>query len=212
MGLPLSQTPFDADAYLAWEAEQPEKSEYVAGEVFAMVGVRRAHATVAGNVFAALREHLRGSPCLPFIADMKLHVASADAFFYPDVMVTCDAADRRAELFVEHPQLIVEILSDSTAAYDRGAKFAAYRQIAALQEYVLIDVEARRVEVFRRQPGNEWLLHDYAGEATCVFDSVQLTLPMETVFEDVEDKALEETEVGPGSKQMTSPRGGSLAT
>ena len=89
---------------------------------------------------------------------------------------------------------------------------AAYRQIATLQEYVLIDVEARRVEVFRRQPGNEWLLHDYAGEATCGFDSVQLTLPMDTVFEDAEDTALAETEKGPGSNQMTPPRGGSLAT
>ena len=190
MGLPLSQTRFDADAYLAWEAQQPDKSEYVDGEVFAMVGVRREHATVAGNVFAALREHLRGSPCLPFISDMKLRVASADAFFYPDVMVTCDQRDRRADLFVEHPQLIVEVLSSSTAAYDRGAKFAAYRQIAALQEYVLIDIEARRVEIFRRQAGNEWLLHDYAGEPSCHFESVKLTLNMQTVFEDVDALSL----------------------
>ena len=186
MGLPLSQTRFDAEAYLAWEAGQVDKSEYMAGEVFAMVGVRRVHAIVAGNIFAALRKHLRGGPCLPFVADMKLHVAAIDAFFYPDVMVTCDAGDRRADLFVEHPTLIVEILSDSTAAYDRGAKFAAYRQIAALQEYVLVDIDSRRVEVFRRQAGNEWLLHDYAGEPTCHFESVKLTLEMVTVFEDVE--------------------------
>jgi len=186
MGLPLSQPPFDADAYLAWEAEQPDKSEYIAGEVFAMVGVRREHAIVAGNVFASLREHLRGSPCLPFIADMKLHVATADAFFYPDILATCDERDRRADLHVEHPKLIVEILSASTAAYDRGTKFAAYRQIAELEEYVLIDFETRRIEVFRRRPGNEWLLHDYAGEAACRFESVGLTLEMGRVFEDVE--------------------------
>ena len=192
MGLPLSQSRFDADAYLSWEAQQPDKSEYVDGEVFAMVGVRREHATVAGNVFAALREHLRGSPCLSFISDMKLRVASADAFFHPDVMVTCDQRDRRADLFVEHPQLIVEVLSSSTAAYDRGAKFAAYRQIAALQEYVLIDIEARRVEIFRRQAGNEWLLHDYAGEPSCHFESVKLTLNMQTVFEDVDANADED--------------------
>ncbi|MBK9441741.1 MAG: Uma2 family endonuclease [Comamonadaceae bacterium] len=186
MGLPLSQTRFDADAYLAWEAQQPDKSEYVDGEVFAMVGVWREHATVALNLGAALREHLRGTPCLPFISDMKLRVASADAFFYPDVMVTCDARDRRADLFVEHPQLIVEVLSNATAAYDRGGKFASYRQITELQEYVLIDIEARRVEVFRRQTGGEWLLHDYAGEPSCHFNSVQLTLSMATVFEDVD--------------------------
>lgn len=185
MGLPRLKPAFDADAYLAWEAEQPDKSEYVSGEVFAMVGVRRVHATVGGNVFAALREHLRGSPCQPFISDMKLRVAVVDAFFYPDVMVTSDARDRQADLFVEHPLLIVEILSDSTAAYDRGAKFFSYRQIAELQEYVLIDIEARRVEMFRRQPGNEWLLHDYGAEPTCRFNSVNLTLDMARVFEDV---------------------------
>ncbi len=186
MGKPLTKTSFDADAYLAWEAAQPDKSEYVAGAVFGMVGVRRAHATVALNVGAALREHLRGSPCLSFVSDMKLRVAAADAYFYPDVMVTCDPRDRRADLFVDHPKLIVEILSESTAAYDRGAKFASYRQITELQEFVLIDIDARRVEVFRRQPGNEWLLHDYATEPTCHFDSVKLTLTMETVFEDVD--------------------------
>ncbi len=186
MGLPLLKPRFDADAYLAWEADQADKSEYVAGEVFAMVGVRRTHATVALNIGAALRTHLRGSSCLPFISDMKLRVASADAFYYPDVMVTCDARDLRADLFIEHPQLIIEVLSDSTAAYDRGGKFASYRQIAELSEYVLVDVDARRVEVFRRQPGNVWLFQDYAGASGCEFQSVKLTLDMATVFEDVD--------------------------
>ncbi len=186
MGLPQSQAIFDAEAYLAWEAEQPERSEYIGGEVFAMVGVRREHATVTLNLGTLLRQHLRGSPCLAFVADMKLRVEQADAFFYPDAMVTCDAHDRRAELFVEHPKLIVEILSDSTAAFDRGAKFAAYRKLAALEEYVLVDIAVRRVEVFRRQPGEEWLLHDYGGEAAFPLDSVGLTLTMEQVFEDVE--------------------------
>lgn len=186
MGLPQTKPLFDADAYLAWEAEQPDRSEYVAGEVFAMVGVQREHAIVAGNIFSALREHLRGSPCLPFIADMKLRVATADAFFYPDIMVSCDPRGRQVGLlYLEHPKLIVEVLSESTAAHDRGAKFPAYRQIADLQEYALVDIDDRRVEVFRRQPGNEWLLHDYATEPACQFESVGLMLEMEGVFEDV---------------------------
>jgi Uma2 family endonuclease len=197
MGLPLYQPSFDAEAYLAWEAEQLEKSEYVAGEVYAMAGVRRVHAIVAGNIFVALREHLRGSPCLPFIADMKLRVASADAFYYPDVTVTCNAEDRRAELFIEHPKLIVEVLSVTTAAYDRGGKFAAYRQIASLEEIVFVDIDARRIEVFRRQPGNEWLLHDYASEPTCRLESVGLTLETGRVFEDVDtEQTLDRS--GPG--------------
>ncbi len=172
MGLPQSLPRFDADTYLAWEAGQADKSECFQGEIFAMVGVRREHATVALNIGAALREHLRKTPCLPFVSDMKLRVATVDAFFYPDVMVTCDARDRHADLFVEHPKLIVEVLSESTAAYDRGTKFASYRQITELQEFVLIDIPAR--------------LHDYAGEPACRFDSVQLTLSLDTVFEDVQ--------------------------
>jgi Uma2 family endonuclease len=187
MAVSQSKPFLDADGYLAWESEQPTKSEYIAGEVFAMEGVRRAHAIVALNVVASLREHLRGSPCIPFIADMKLHVAAADAFFYPDIMVSCDARDGQNDLlFLEHPKLIVEVLSESTAAHDRGAKFAAYRMIANLQEYVLIDIDARRVEVFRRQSAGEWLLHDYATESACRFDSVGLELGMERVFEDIE--------------------------
>lgn len=186
MGFPLTKPIFDAAAYLAWEAERPDKSEYVAGEVFAMVGVRLPHATVALNIGASLREHLRGTRCRPFVADVKLHVACADAFFYPDIMVTCDERDRRADLYIEHPKLVVEILSPSTAAYDRGAKFAAYRQINELEEYVLIDVETRHIEVFRRRPANEWLLHDYADESAFRFESVGLTLEMTRMFEDVE--------------------------
>lgn len=187
MGLPQTHPSFDAGSYLAWEAEQPGKSEYVAGEVFPMLDVRREHAVVVGNIGSALRVHLRGTGCLPFISAMKLRVATADAFFYPDVMVTCDPRDHQAGLlYVEHPKLIVEILINSTAAYDRGAKFAAYRQIAELEEYVLIDIDARRIEVFRRRPNNEWLFHDYAGEPSCRLATVDLTLEMARVFEDVD--------------------------
>ena len=88
---------------------------------------------------------------------MKLFVADADAYLYPDVMVTCDERDRRAELAIEHPRLVVEVLSDSTAAYDRGIKFAAYRKLADLREYLLVDVDQRRLELYRRAAGR-WIL------------------------------------------------------
>jgi Uma2 family endonuclease len=184
MGLPQEKMPFSEQEYLAWEAEQIDKNEYVAGEVFSMVGARQEHVIVAGNIFADLREHLRGTPCRAFIADMKLRVQAMDAFYYPDVMVTCDAADKVAEFAIEHPKLIVEILSDSTAAYDRGGKFAAYRKIDSLDEYVLVDVALKSVERFRRQADGQWLLHDFAGAESCVFESVALTMSMARVFED----------------------------
>jgi Uma2 family endonuclease len=184
MGLAQENTPFNAQEYLAWEAEQLDKHEYVAGEVFGMVGARRVHEVVAGNIFAQLHEYFRGTPCQAFIANMKLSVQAMDAFYYPDVMVTCHEADKVAELYLEHPKLIIEILSDSTSAYDRGPKFAAYRKIDSLEEYILVDIDRKGVESFRRQPDGQWLLRDFAGEENCVFKSVELTMPMARVFED----------------------------
>lgn len=178
--------PMTAADFLAWEASQAEKHEFVAGEVFAMVGARQDHVVVAGNIFAGLKQCLRGSLCRAYIADMKLRVETADAFFYPDVMVSCHPNDLKNQSFIEHPTLIVEVLSESTAAYDRGGKFAAYRSLTSLQEYLIVDIDARRVECFRRSGDNEWLLHDYVGDVDCRLNSLELSLPMNEIFEDIE--------------------------
>ncbi|MFO7955421.1 Uma2 family endonuclease [Thioalkalivibrio sp.] len=174
----------DAEAFLAWETEQPEKHQFVAGEVFAMGGASDRHVTIAGNVFSALREHLRGGPCRTFIADMKLRVEAADAFFYPDVMVTCDSADRGREQYKEAPVLVVEVLSPSTEAFDRGAKFAAYRALGSLQEYLLIDPASGAVELYRRDPENHWVLYTHAPPDAVDLRSVSLTLEGASIFED----------------------------
>ncbi|WP_150047265.1 Uma2 family endonuclease [Methylomonas rhizoryzae] len=177
---------FSAEHYLAWEATQAEKHEFVAGEVFAMLGARQDHVIVSGNIFAALKQRLRGTPCRAYVADMKLKVEAADAFFYPDVMVSCHPEDRKSEQFISNPTLIVEVLSDSTANYDRGGKFVAYRKLDSLKEYLVVDIEARRVECFRRTADNDWLLHDYVGEADCDLSSLNIRLPMADIFEDIE--------------------------
>lgn len=176
----------DFDAYLQWEEQQSEKHEYYAGEVFAMVGARKSHVTVAGNLFAAFKAQLRGGPCRAYISDMKLHVAAADASFYPDVMVTCDPRDHAADRYLEHPLLVVEVLSEATAAFDRGDKFAAYRRMPSLREYAVVDIDARRVECFRRDAADHWVLFEFAGDANCEFASIGLTMPLAAVFEDVE--------------------------
>lgn len=194
MSLPAYQEPlFSADAYLAWEAEQPDKHEYLNGEAFAMAGASEAHVTIALNVAMALRSQLRGSPCSVFISDMKLRVDAANAFFYPDVFVTCAEADRAHTQFKTAPSLIVEVLSPSTSAYDRGDKFASYRNLPSLQEYLLIDTEHRRAELFRRdkpsagdkEQGERWLLYPLEGEQTIHLASIDLDIPLATVYEDV---------------------------
>jgi Uma2 family endonuclease len=201
---PAAELRFDADAFLDWEAQQAEKHEYLGGEVFAMVGARREHVVVAGNLFAALKQRLRGGPCQAYVSDLKLRVEAADAFFYPDVMVSCDAGDQAAVLFLTRPVLIVEVLSDSTAAFDRGDKFAAYRTLESLQEYVLVDIPARRVEVFRRQEDGDWLFHEYLpGCGDCEFRAVAASVPFDDVFENVDPPGSAGVEEGivPGEYQ-----------
>jgi Uma2 family endonuclease len=180
--LPLPRT--TAQAYLDWEAQQPDKHEFVAGEIYAMVGARRVHVVIAGNCFFQLKNFLRGTPCRAFAADMKLRVEAADAYFYPDIMVCCDPGDLAADIAMAHPRAIIEILSESTAAYDRGAKFGSYRLLPSLEEYVLIDPDTRSIDVFRRLPDGNWLLAaseheglrirclDFFASAAAVFEDV----------------------------------------
>ena len=193
MALPHPAPRFDRQDYFAWEPEQPVKHEYVAGEVFAQAGARQNHVVVAGNCFAALRQRLRGTPCRAYISDMQLEVAQADAVFYPDVMVSCHPEDLAAERVLHHPRVIVEVLSDSTVAYDRGGKFAAYRMLESLQEYVLIDPERRSLEIFRRLPSNDWLLATGDSARALVLAALETEIGFDEVFEDV---AVPETQGG----------------
>ena len=193
MALPRPAPRFDRQDFFAWEPEQPVKHEYVAGEVFAQAGARQNHVVVAGNCFAALRQRLRGTPCRAYISDMQLEVAQADAVFYPDVMVSCHPEDLAAERVLHHPRVIVEVLSDSTVAYDRGGKFAAYRMLESLQEYVLIDPERRSLEIFRRLPSNDWLLATGDSARALVLAALEMEIAFDEVFEDV---AVQGTQAG----------------
>lgn len=192
MGSPLLQPRLERSDFLGWEATQDTKHEFLAGEVFAMVGARQEHVLVAGALFARLREHLRGSRCRAYTSDMKLEVLAADAIFYPDVMVSCDEADRQRAQALQAPCLVVEVLSESTAAFDRGAKFAAYRQLASLHEYLLVDIDRRQLEVFRREPAG-WVLHEPAATGgmppALWLASVELALPVAEVFSDLDEAA-----------------------
>ncbi len=190
MSLPLSQPRFDASQYLAWEEGQADKHEYIDGEVFAMAGASEAHVTIAGNLYMALRNHLRGGPCSVFIADMKLQVAEDNAFFYPDVFVTCAPAGRAQSHCKSAPTLVIEVLSPSTSAFDRGAKFAAYRKLAILREYAVIDSERQGVDLFRRDSeSGHWVLYPFEAGDELHCASVGLRLPMASLYEDVRFEA-----------------------
>ncbi|WP_204137549.1 Uma2 family endonuclease [Halomicronema sp. CCY15110] len=183
----LSQTPLTPDEYLQLEAESAVKHEYIDGDVYARGGATDAHVTVSGNLAVLLRSHVRGSNCRVYIADMKARIEARNCFYYPDVMVTCDARDTETSTFKRFPKLIVEVLSDSTEAFDRGDKFTDYQSLDTLEEYVIINTRHQRVECFRRTPDNLWLLQTYTAESEQFkLQSLGFTDAIAALYEDVE--------------------------
>ncbi|HNT38911.1 MAG TPA: Uma2 family endonuclease [Rubrivivax sp.] len=183
-----AQQHMSLDDYLAWENQQPGKNEYFRGEVFAMVGARRAHGRVVLNLARRLMEQLEGSPCQVFAEGMKLQVED-DAVFYPDLMVTCDKNDLATVMIFRAPTLLVEVLSPHTQAYDRGVKFAVYRRLSSLREYILIDPETRSVEGFRRNDEGHWVLHDMSAGPLLEAASIGCSVPLAQVFDGVDPPA-----------------------
>ncbi len=174
--------------YLEWENQQPDKNEFVRGEVFAMVGARRVHGCIVSNLNRRLAEQLDGTPCRVFTEGMKLQIAD-DAIFYPDLLVTCDRADLATDMIFRSPKLVIEVLSPSTQAYDRGLKFAVYRRLPSLEEFVLIDPDTRRVEAFRRNAQGQWVLYDMSDGPAFEAASIGCSVPMEQVFDGVDPPA-----------------------
>ena len=183
-----AQPIFSLDDFLAWEQTQTERHEFVCGEVFSMVGARRIHGLVSGNIFATLRQQLRGSPCRAFTESMKLK-AAPNVLFYPDVFVTCDPADLRTDLIFTAPTVVAEVLSDSTQAYDRGQKFSWYRRLPSLREYLLVDPDSRVIELFRRGADGLFTLHDMTGLPQVELTSIGCSLPAEEIFDGLDPLA-----------------------
>ena len=188
MGLAAPQPSFTAADYLAWEAEQPERHDFLDGEVFAMAGAEDRHVTVAMNMAFALRQHLSGSPCRTYMSDMRLHVAAANCYFYPDILVTCSAQDLASSLVKTEPRLIIEVLSPSTAAYDRGLKFSHYRKLPSLEEYALVDLDTRTTDCYRKGSDGLWVLHPFAKGETVSLVSVALEITAEQLFAEVPEE------------------------
>ena len=185
MGQAAPNPIFTAVDYLAWEAGQPQRHEFLDGEVFAMAGAEDRHVTVSMNIAFALRQHLSGSPCRTYMSDMRLHVAAANSYFYPDVLVTCSGLDLASAMVKTEPKLIIEVLSPGTAAYDRGVKFSHYRRLASLEEYVLIDLDTRRTDWYRKGADGLWVLHPFARGEPVALASVALQLSEEQLFVEV---------------------------
>ncbi|AZB71907.1 Uma2 family endonuclease [Synechococcus elongatus] len=172
--------------YLQFEAASDVKHEYRAGEVYAMASATDAHSTIAGNLFVFLRNHVRGSGCRVYMSDMKARLERSNCFYYPDLLVTCDPRDQETATYKRFPKLIVEVLSPSTEAFDRGDKFADYQTLESLEEYVLISTSRQRVDCFRHSPEGIWTLQFYLPNAEVLpLQSIGLEVQLSELYEDV---------------------------
>jgi Uma2 family endonuclease len=151
-----------AEEYLSLERSRPERHEYFAGEMFAMGGASERHNLIVTNVVGELRLQLKSQPCRIYANDMRVKVAPTGLYTYPDIVVVCGEArfdDEQRDTLL-NPTLLVEVLSKSTEAYDRGEKFEHYRKLDSLAEYVLISQEKVHVDHYLRQPDRHWLLSE----------------------------------------------------
>lgn len=175
--------------YLAFERQGDVKHEYFRGEIFAMSGASQQHVTIFMNTSHLLVGQLKGRSCRTFGADMRVKVSPTGLYTYPDLIVVCGRPrfeDQQLDTLL-NPTVIVEILSKSTEAYDRGEKFAQYRTLDTLTDYLLISQDKPRVERFTRQADGGWLLTESAGlDAVMPIASIQCQLPLADVYDRVE--------------------------
>ena len=192
MATPAAHTYLTPEEYIAFERKAiPDadtvRSEYVNGEIIAMSGASRAHNLITINISTALHSRLRGSGCETYANEMRVSSPDTSSYFYPDVVVVCEEPRFEDAVFdtLLNPILLVEVLSPSTEAFDRGEKFAHYRHLASLQEYVLVAQDQMLVEHYRRQE-KQWILTDFRkGEEMLSLPSIQCELPLQEIYERV---------------------------
>lgn len=180
MSVKTKLKPLSVEEYLDGERHSDIRHEYIAGRVVAMTGASRHHNSIAGALYAALYHHLGDDPCRVHIADLKVRVD--DAFYYPDVLVTCTPGGH--DYYETAPVLIVEVLSPATEARDRMEKRLAYQSLESLKEYVLAAQDQRQIEVYRRTPQG-WELERFSADEELHLESVKLIVPMTKIYRDV---------------------------
>jgi Uma2 family endonuclease len=180
---------YTPEEYLALERQAEYKSEYFDGEIFAMTGASRKHNLVAGNVFASLHGQLRKRPCEIYPSDMRVKVSPTGLYTYPDVVIVCGEPifDDKQKDTLLNPTVLVEVLSKSTASYDRGEKFEHYRKLDSLAEYLVIAQNKYHAEHYTRQIDNRWLLSETDDvQQTIHLSSIECDLALADIYDKVE--------------------------
>lgn len=176
---------FTPEEYFAWEERQLEKHELIDGRVYAMTGGTKNHSAIAINFLLLVKSHLRGTQCQVFNSDLKVNIVNTNNYTYPDLSVTCDERDRENPFYITYPCLIVEVLSDSTEAYDRGKKFERYRRNPNLIDYVLVSSNEMAIDIYHRNEAGDWLILISRPGDVVELKSIGLSLPIEQFYEGI---------------------------
>jgi len=178
---------YTLEEYFALEERSAVHHEYFEGEVFAMAGASKLHNLIKGNLIAELRLNVRQRGCRLFDENVRLEVREKIYYTYSDIVVSCDPTDHRDPYLVRHPVLIVEVLSPSTADYDRTTKFENYQKMPSLRHYLLVSQLAWTVEWFRRNEAGQWIYTLLIGlDATLEIADMNLSLPLRELYEDTD--------------------------
>ena len=181
----LPKTYLTPEEYLAFDRKAEVKSEYYAGQVIAFAGASKRHNLIVANVLAGIHRQLVDRPCNVYPSDMRVRISKTGMYAYPDVVVTCGEeqfADDNNDILL-NPIMLIEVLSESTANYDRGDKFEHYRRIETLREYILVSQELHRVDQYVRQNDTQWLLTEFhTGEDSIKFSSINCELSLKEIY------------------------------
>lgn len=183
--------PLTVSDYL--EAERVSETKHVLwdGDVFAMAGASPTHNLLVAAILGELRARLLGGPCAPYASDQRIRLPHTDRYVYPDASVICRPVelDPNDDATITNPRLVVEVLSDSTEAFDRGEKFVGYRSVPSLGDYLLVSQNEPRIEHYARRTDGSWVLRTYGAGSTVPIAALDIALPIDTLYAGVLDAA-----------------------
>jgi Uma2 family endonuclease len=174
------------EEYFTWEEKQLEKHEYIDGQVYAMSGGSKNHSLISVRFITLFSNHLEGGSCETGNSDLRVNIVETTNYTYPDVSVTCDDRDKTTTQYITYPRLIVEVLSPSTEAYDRGGKFRMYRHNPVLQDYLLVSSTSIEIDLYHKKDTGEWIIINYQAGDTIELKSINLSFPIEQVYRNLD--------------------------
>ena len=173
---------FTPEEYFAWESQQLERHEYINGEVYAMSGGSKNHSLISVRFITLFANHLDGGGCETGNSDLRVNIVETNNYTYPDVSVTCDQRDQMTTQYITYPCLIVEVLSNSTEAYDRGGKFRMYRNNPILRDYLLVSSSTIEMDLYHKNDAGDWIIINYQAGDTVELKSINLSFPIEQIY------------------------------